>query len=570
MEQGTYLQKHRIVEKMRNIMTKYDENLKRLIGLIILIVVASMIYISISTEIEPSINIEKSYQYADTITVCAEQDYAPYSFLDKDGVPQGYDVELMYMLAEEMKVNVDLKLIPWTRELEDVDTSDFDIILGLEYTDTAAEAYNLSHPVQMNEYIAFGTETLDYTSQLHTKKIGIVHGSIVEELFVIPSHLQENTTYYSTYEEGFHGVLDGDIDYLIGRYSVGKSVLVSEGLRQIAPTGQILANNTFCFGVSKDQPELLVELNNAIDTLNYSGKMQEITDKWLGHYIHITSWKEFVEKHPIGLVAFFGAILIVIVFLFLKRREEHYKIRHEQLTKAIAEDVENLQNDLVQQDTINRQQRDFLNNVSHELKTPLTILQGLVYGVDDGVYQLQDKYVMHTLHIQIDLMENLVAQLLGIARFNLTDNLIFSPFLLADVVSKVNYNTKYLVEKNNLQLTMDLDESVVIGARDKIELVISNLYSNAIHYTPEGETIAVTVREGVFVIKNTGVTIAGEDIPKIWEPFCKISSARARGYKKTGLGLYIVKKILERHKAVYSIESDSNSVTATFTLEIKT
>ena len=238
-----------------------------------------------------------------------------------------------------------------------------------------------------------------------------------------------------------------------------------------------------------------------------------------------------------------------------------------QMSKIIECNLQTLQKDLTKQDTINRQQRDFLNNISHELKTPLTILQGVVYGVDDGIYQLKDRYVMDTLHNQIDMMEELVNQLLGIARFNWKDELTLEPFLLSDLVLKVNHNIRYLVDQKKLNLIVDVDESVVIGSRDKIELVIRNLYSNAIHYTPIGESITITVIDGQFIITNTGVSISGEDIHKVWEPFYKIDSSRSTSNKKTGLGLYIVKQILDRHKARYSITSNINSVTARFILK---
>ena len=238
-----------------------------------------------------------------------------------------------------------------------------------------------------------------------------------------------------------------------------------------------------------------------------------------------------------------------------------------EMSKIIESNIEILQTNLTKQDIVNRQQLDFLNNISHELKTPLTILQGMVYGVDDGVYQLQDKYVMDTLHNQIDLMEQFVSQLLGIARFNWSDELNMEQFLLSDIVLKVNHNMQYLIEEKELKLIMDLDESVVIGARDKIELVISNLYSNAIYHSPSKETISITIKDGVFTIKNTGVTILGEDIYKIWEPFFKMDLVRSGVNKRTGLGLYIVKQILERHHSKYSISSDDNSVIVTFTLQ---
>ena len=239
----------------------------------------------------------------------------------------------------------------------------------------------------------------------------------------------------------------------------------------------------------------------------------------------------------------------------------------EKMSKSIEINLKILKRKLRRQDSINKYQRNFLNNISHELKTPLTILQGIAYGIDDGIYQLGDSYVTDTLHTQINRMEEFISQLLDIARLNLQDELNIEVFLLSDLVLKVNHNIKYLIEQKGIKLIMELDESVVSGDRNKIELVISNLYSNAIRYTPIGEVIIIIIKDGVFSIENTGVTILNKDINKIWEPFYKINSVKESINKKTGLGLYIVKQILESHKSEYSITSRDDSVIAKFKLK---
>ena len=317
--------------------SKYDKYLKRLIVSIVFMIVVGVTYVTIITKIEPSMDINNDKKYEDTITVYADEDYEPYSFVDKEGKPQGYDVELMYMLAEEMGVNMELQLIPWTMNLDEGGVSNADIILGLEYTDISAEKFDLSHSVQINEYTAFGLESLDYTDQLYTKKMGVLQGSIVYELFIEPNNLQENTIDYPTYEEGFQAVLEGEIDYLIGRYSVGKRVLVSEDIRQIEPTGEILATNAFCFGVQKNQPELLEQLNEGIDTLNRSDDIHELSLKWLGHHVHITSLNDFMDIYLVQVIVLIGGVLIIVFYLILRRNAEFLKLKHERTLRETVQ-----------------------------------------------------------------------------------------------------------------------------------------------------------------------------------------------------------------------------------------
>ena len=312
-------------------MSKYDKCLKYFLVTVVVTVAIAVIFIGIKANIAPKINNIPSNNYKDTITVYADEDYAPYSFIDEQGNPQGYDIELVYMLASEMQVNVDLQLIPWTMNLEELDITDADMVLGLEYTPETEKKFNLSHPVQFNDYIAFGKEPLKYTSQLHVKKLGILDGSIAYDLFIEPNHLQENTVYYKSYEEGYDAILNNDIDYLIGRYSVGKRLLANEEVDEIKPTGEVLTSNTFCYGVSKNEPELFENLNQSIDKLNRSGNIQELTSKWLGHHVHITSFEEFIEIYTVHLLIFSGIISIVIFYLYIKRQEELFKLRHQKI-----------------------------------------------------------------------------------------------------------------------------------------------------------------------------------------------------------------------------------------------
>ena len=567
MEWGIYLKKNKINNREKIDRLKYDTWLKFSILIVILIIVLSIFYVVLSLTVEPVIDTKSTEQYSKTITVYADNEYAPYSYIDDDNNPQGYDVELIYKLANKMKVNIDLKMIPWTMDLSNLDISDVDIILGLDYNEDNSNLFHLSHPVQINEYVAFGIDSLKNTSQLYTKNIGLLNGSIASELFIKPNNLHDNVTYFSSYEKAFESVLNGKIDYLIGRYSVGKMVLQQEGISNIRSQGDILSSNAFCFGVSKEQNELFEQLNLAIDDMNRSGELAKLSDKWLGHHIHTMSFINFVYNYPKQAIITIGIFAVFIIYLFIKRQEELLIIKYEKEAQIAEFDMKILQNNLSKQDELNKKQRNFLNNISHELKTPLTIIQGLTYGVEDGVYKVDDDYVKNTFHNQLAIMQNLVSEILTIARINWKDEITREPFLFSDLVLKVGNNLQYLIKQKNIQLNIDLDDSVVIGARDKIERVINNLYSNAIYYSPEGANIYITIKDGCFTIKNTGVSIKDEDLLNLWEPFYKIETVISNTNNKTGLGLYIVKQILERHKSSYFITSDYDSVTASFTLE---
>ena len=310
-------------------MGKYNKYSKILIGLIVVafVIIVGISIVTINTT--PTIETKQPSGYEETLTVYADEDYAPYSFIDKAGNPQGYDIELIYMLAEEMKMNVDLRLIPWNVELEEMDLSQADIVLGLEYSDAHGNMFDLSNPVQVSEYVAFGKNNLEMVDQLQINRIGILEGSMAYSLIIEPHRLQKHIKIYSTYEAGFQAILDNKIDYLIGRYSVGKRVLSQQGIDDIKPQGQTLASHTYCFGVQKGNTDLLNRVNNAIYTQYESNEINRIANKWLGHFVNVTSLSEFYVMYQGPIYIFVGGLLGIAILLIVSIEKEKIKLKHE-------------------------------------------------------------------------------------------------------------------------------------------------------------------------------------------------------------------------------------------------
>lgn len=313
---------------------------------------------------DPKINIKPSNKYTEIITISADKKYPPFSYLDKDGNPQGFDIELIYMLAEEMKVNIELNLVSWPEALKTMKFEEADIILGLEYSEKYLEKFHLSKPVQINEFVAFGTKSFDRISQLYTKKIGVLENSISDTLFIKPHNLQPITTYHTSYEGAFQSILNGEIDYLIGRYAVGKRVLDQEGITKIRPVGEILNSNAFCFGVQKDNLELQKKLDQAIDNLNRSGELSDLNNKWLGHFVDITTIEDFFGVYKNQLTLIIGIVFSIILYYLSKRKALKNQIKYE---KEVQEKLKHMVETDELTGLISRYK--FLNDASEKLRS---------------------------------------------------------------------------------------------------------------------------------------------------------------------------------------------------------
>ncbi|MGL4363098.1 MAG: ATP-binding protein [Cellulosilyticaceae bacterium] len=237
----------------------------------------------------------------------------------------------------------------------------------------------------------------------------------------------------------------------------------------------------------------------------------------------------------------------------------------------LKDTLEKMQKELKLKEQLEMQRKQLIADVSHELKTPLTVLKANCSGLIDGIYDGQDQEHYQGMLGQIDQMSYMVQELLDISRLENEATLKEEVFMLSDVILKVHRSLKTLAQEKELNIDLKLEEYFVRGERTKIETVIRNLYNNAIFHTPEGENIQINIsRNNSFVefeIINTGITISEEVQIHLWEPFYKIDQSRHKIFEGSGLGLYIVKQILEKHKSEYGMFSEKNKVHFYFKLE---
>ena len=175
-----------------------------------------------------------------------------------------------------------------------------------------------------------------------------------------------------------------------------------------------------------------------------------------------------------------------------------------------------------------------------------------------GSYKDRDKYLAKSLAITKS-MEHTIQEIVTISRLDASDfSLSKEKFDFSELIREVTAEYIDLIEQKDLELDVDITDRIMINADKKlIERVLSNLFSNAVRYSPAGEKVSITTffenGQVHFTIFNTGVQISEEAIPYLFEVFYRADSSRNRQTGGSGLGLYIVKRILEQHKAEFSI-----------------
>jgi len=207
--------------------------------------------------------------------------------------------------------------------------------------------------------------------------------------------------------------------------------------------------------------------------------------------------------------------------------------------------------------------RDFVANVSHELKTPLTSIKGFVETLLEGGLDDKENSVnfLKIINNHVDRLNILINDLLDLSHIESKEIVLKKEkFILAILVNEVMLGFKSQAKKKAVELNSDLlQELEIIADKSKIEQVFTNLINNAIKYNKEkgfvrvySEQLADKVK---IVVEDSGSGIPARDIPRIFERFYRVDKARSRELGGTGLGLSIVKHIVELHSGVVGVES---------------
>jgi two-component system phosphate regulon sensor histidine kinase PhoR len=211
--------------------------------------------------------------------------------------------------------------------------------------------------------------------------------------------------------------------------------------------------------------------------------------------------------------------------------------------------------------------REFLGNVSHELKTPLFTVQGYLLTLIEGAAndkEIRNRY-LERANIGVERLASIVKDLDMISKLESNElNIQVEPFNILEVVQNVFDLFEMKIKKKNMVLRFDkLYEFPVyaLGDPEKIEQVLINLIVNAIKYGEFGGTIMVSIESSdnskiLLKVIDNGEGIKTENIPRIFERFYRVDKSRSRDQGGSGLGLAIVKHIIEAHKETISLESE--------------
>ncbi|PDZ07898.1 two-component sensor histidine kinase [Bacillus cereus] len=389
------------------------------------------------------------------------------------------------------------------------------------------------------------------------------------------------------------------------------------------PINPIYKNNLFLDNIKGFQAELLLKEGKQIqdatrimdyekNDIKYKLLMKPITERdGSVTYIYamaslqpVDEAVQMVQDYYIYIITFVVVLIFLASFYYskqiakplLKINDTTKKIAHLDFTEQIPitskdeigdlskninvlsnklhSHIGQLEQDIEKERKLENTRKEFISGVSHELKTPLSIMKSCISILKDGVAEHKKEYYFQAMEREVDKMDTLILDMLELAKFESgTYKMKKDAFYIDAVIEDICEHLSVDIEKKELHVHKNICSFEVVANQGRIEQVIVNFITNAIRYTPNKEDIVISTideKDRIKVcIENKGTHIEEEQLDKIWDRFYRVDAARKRSQGGTGLGLAISKNILELHDAEYGVRNTEDGVLFYFYLPKK-
>lgn len=235
-----------------------------------------------------------------------------------------------------------------------------------------------------------------------------------------------------------------------------------------------------------------------------------------------------------------------------------------------------LKKDIEKKEKIDEMRKEFLANVSHELKTPIALIQGYAEGLKEAVNDDEEsrEYYCDVIMDEANKMNSMVKRLLTLNQLESGNDVVtMERFDIASLISTYLQSVNILAKQNDIRIVYNQKELVYVWADEfKTEEVFMNYFSNALNHCAGEKVIEIKIiqenKKARICVFNTGEPIPEDCIEHVWEKFYKVDKARTREYGGSGVGLSIVKAIMDSMNQKYGVENFTDGVMFWFELEL--
>lgn len=524
------------------------------------------------------------------IIVGGDRDYPPYEFIDKNGNPAGYNVELTRAIAEVMGMQVEFRFGGWSEIRTALINGNIDVLQGISHSEERSRTLTFSPPHTIINHAIFARrDTLPVSTieELRGKEIVVFRDGIMHD-YLSSLGFDKNLFMTDTPADSLRLLASGKHDYAVLAMLPGMYIIREHKLNNLVPVAKSISTQRYCYAVKKGNEELLARFNEGLAILKKTGQYQEIYDRWLGVLgPPKVAWEKVLWYGGMVLVPLLAILVGTVIWSHTLRKKVAQRTGELAMEvverKRALEELRLHQDKLVQADKM-ASLGILVAGVAHEINNPnglillnMPILREVYQDAEEVLethylergdfplgglpYSRMRKEVPHLLEEMQDganRIKRIVEELKDFARQDnsaAAEQLDFNEIVrtaLRLVDSSIRSSTNFF-ETNYAQ---NLPE--ISGNAQRIEQVLVNLILNACQSLPDRERrISLTTRfdnasdKVILELKDEGVGIAPEHIPHLTDPF--FTTKRETG--GTGLGLSVSASIVKEHNGSLDFES---------------
>jgi len=492
------------------------------------------------------------------IKLGVDPEFVPFEFIDEDGEYKGIAADYLALISKKTGLKFEIqKGLTWPEAYDMAVNGEIDALPLIGKTPQRQEHFIFSDPYYYFKRVIVTRETekgISNIEELEGRVIAVQRNSSHHSYLL--EHPEINISLYDSVEAGLTAVATGKERAFLGNLATTSYMIKTHGLtglRYIAFEAE--KEQPLHFAVRKDWPELVNIFDKAMDTVTQNQKT-EINNKWI-------ELQTDIDYGPIMRILLIVGSIIVLIFIvsffwIVRLRKE---IRRR---KEIQKDLEKAK---LEADEANEFKSSFLARMSHEIRTPLNAITGISYLLKKTDISFTQSMYVDRIMRAADNMLGIVNDILDFAKIEAGKiELEKVPFSMDSAIREVVNIVSYKIEEQGIRFRVFKDPAIpdwFIGDSKRIQQILQNVLGNASKFTKAGEIsldVGLVSKKGDthllrFSVRDTGIGMTEEQKQKLFSPFIQADSSINRRFGGSGLGLSIVKNLVEMMEGEVRISS---------------